>query len=254
MWTTRVARESPEAAQRNPRGHPRGCGFLQDRGLTGAPRCTIAYGTRRLARRFNLATATPQGEMMHIHHRPFGADRLDRRRHSHPDHAASAQLHRRHLSDPHRLARAQHFPLGKIPDLCRLCRRCSKGVAPQPALETHGQTQIVPRQHQSEKPGGAPERPQAPRGQSGPESGVQGGQARPVHREQMGLQLRRRPRRGQIARCATCLGGKGAGLAEMANLGLPVPPGFTITTEVCTYYYGTARNTRPSWKPRSRRR
>ncbi|MGB8430261.1 MAG: pyruvate, phosphate dikinase [Pseudolabrys sp.] len=34
------------------------------------------------------------------------------------------------------------------------------------------------------------------------------------------------------------LGGKGAGLAEMANLGLPVPPGFTITTDVCTYYYG----------------
>ncbi len=33
------------------------------------------------------------------------------------------------------------------------------------------------------------------------------------------------------------LGGKGAGLAEMAALGLPVPPGFTITTEVCTYYY-----------------
>src|SRR3954467_9246931 len=36
------------------------------------------------------------------------------------------------------------------------------------------------------------------------------------------------------------LGGKGAGLAEMANLGLPVPPGFTITTEVCTYYYANA--------------
>src|SRR5437660_63007 len=33
------------------------------------------------------------------------------------------------------------------------------------------------------------------------------------------------------------LGGKGAGLAEMANLGLPVPPGFTITTAVCTHYY-----------------
>lgn len=33
------------------------------------------------------------------------------------------------------------------------------------------------------------------------------------------------------------LGGKGANLAEMANLGIPVPPGFTITTEVCTYYY-----------------
>src|ERR1700677_1034724 len=33
------------------------------------------------------------------------------------------------------------------------------------------------------------------------------------------------------------LGGKGAGLAEMAHLGLPVPPGFTITTELCTYFY-----------------
>ncbi|MFG1352045.1 pyruvate, phosphate dikinase [Xanthobacter autotrophicus] len=33
------------------------------------------------------------------------------------------------------------------------------------------------------------------------------------------------------------LGGKGANLAEMSNLGLPVPPGFTIPTEVCTYYY-----------------
>ena len=32
------------------------------------------------------------------------------------------------------------------------------------------------------------------------------------------------------------LGGKGAGLAEMSNLDLPVPPGFTITTEVCTYF------------------
>ncbi len=37
------------------------------------------------------------------------------------------------------------------------------------------------------------------------------------------------------------LGGKGAGLAEMANLGLPVPPGFTITTEVCTHYYTHGR-------------
>ena len=33
------------------------------------------------------------------------------------------------------------------------------------------------------------------------------------------------------------LGGKGANLAEMASIGLPVPPGFTITTEVCTAYY-----------------
>ena len=37
------------------------------------------------------------------------------------------------------------------------------------------------------------------------------------------------------------LGGKGANLAEMASLGLPVPPGLTITTEVCTYYYDNGR-------------
>jgi pyruvate,orthophosphate dikinase len=37
------------------------------------------------------------------------------------------------------------------------------------------------------------------------------------------------------------LGGKGAGLAEMAHLGLPVPPGFTITTEVCTHYYANGK-------------
>jgi pyruvate,orthophosphate dikinase len=37
------------------------------------------------------------------------------------------------------------------------------------------------------------------------------------------------------------LGGKGANLAEMTRIGLPVPPGFTITTEVCTYYYANKR-------------
>ena len=65
------------------------------------------------------------------------------------------------------------------------------------------------------------------------------------------------------------LGGKGAGLAEMANLGLPVPPGFTITTEVCTYFYqhgktypkrpegpgrGRARGSRPHHRQEIRRR
>ncbi len=38
------------------------------------------------------------------------------------------------------------------------------------------------------------------------------------------------------------LGGKGANLAEMAKIGLPVPAGFTITTEVCTHYYANKRN------------
>src|SRR5258708_16817589 len=37
------------------------------------------------------------------------------------------------------------------------------------------------------------------------------------------------------------LGGKGANLAEMASIGLPVPPGFTITTEVCTAFYDNDR-------------
>ena len=37
------------------------------------------------------------------------------------------------------------------------------------------------------------------------------------------------------------LGGKGANLAEMTNISLPVPPGFTITTEVCDEYYKSGR-------------
>ncbi|BEH09106.1 MULTISPECIES: pyruvate, phosphate dikinase [Geobacter] len=42
------------------------------------------------------------------------------------------------------------------------------------------------------------------------------------------------------------LGGKGANLAEMTAIGLPVPPGFTITTEVCTYYYANNRSYPPT--------
>ena len=41
------------------------------------------------------------------------------------------------------------------------------------------------------------------------------------------------------------LGGKGANLAEMSHLGLPVPPGFTITTEVCTYFYANQQSYPP---------
>ena len=44
------------------------------------------------------------------------------------------------------------------------------------------------------------------------------------------------------------LGGKGANLAEMARLGLPVPPGFTISTEVCTYYYARSSAYPPGLK------
>ncbi|HSV00428.1 MAG TPA: PEP/pyruvate-binding domain-containing protein, partial [Roseiarcus sp.] len=41
------------------------------------------------------------------------------------------------------------------------------------------------------------------------------------------------------------LGGKGANLHEMAALGLPVPPGFTITTEVCTHFYANGKTYPP---------
>ena len=44
------------------------------------------------------------------------------------------------------------------------------------------------------------------------------------------------------AKLRELLGGKGANLAEMAKIGLPVPPGFTITTEVCSYFYDHKRN------------
>src|SRR6476659_1264063 len=44
------------------------------------------------------------------------------------------------------------------------------------------------------------------------------------------------------------LGGKGANLAEMTNIGLPVPAGFTLTTEVCTYYYDHGHQYPPELK------
>src|SRR6266436_3300143 len=44
------------------------------------------------------------------------------------------------------------------------------------------------------------------------------------------------------------LGGKGANLAEMTNIGLPVPAGFTLTTEVCTYYYANNHQYPPELK------
>src|ERR671937_674605 len=45
------------------------------------------------------------------------------------------------------------------------------------------------------------------------------------------------------------LGGKGANLAEMTRIGLPVPPGFTISTEVCTYFYAHDRSYPPTLQP-----
>jgi pyruvate,orthophosphate dikinase len=47
------------------------------------------------------------------------------------------------------------------------------------------------------------------------------------------------------AKMKDILGGKGAGLAEMTNIGVPVPPGFTISTEVCTYFYENGKKYPP---------
>src|SRR4051812_27941595 len=50
------------------------------------------------------------------------------------------------------------------------------------------------------------------------------------------------------AKMKDLLGGKGAGLAEMTNIGVPVPPGFTISTEVCTYFYEHGKSYPPALK------
>ena len=51
------------------------------------------------------------------------------------------------------------------------------------------------------------------------------------------------------AKMKNALGGKGANLAEMNHLGIPVPPGFTITTEVCSYYYDNDKKLPDSLDP-----
>ena len=45
------------------------------------------------------------------------------------------------------------------------------------------------------------------------------------------------------------LGGKGAGLAEMSSSGVPVPPGFPITTDTCRHYYAHGRRVPPELNP-----
>ena len=54
------------------------------------------------------------------------------------------------------------------------------------------------------------------------------------------------------ARDKTVVGGKGANLAEMASIGLPVPPGFTITTEECLEYNRTGRRLSEALKAKIR--
>ena len=77
---------------------------------------------------------------------------------------------------------------------------------------------------------------------------------RPRRRQLQGREVRlplRQARPTATAAMKPLLGGKGANLAEMSRIGLPVPPGFTITTEVCTYYYDQQAD---AIRRRSRRR
>src|SRR5258706_414273 len=61
----------------------------------------------------------------------------------------------------------------------------------------------------------------------------------PATRERHVAALRRRQSPDGRGDMKDLLGGKGAGLAEMTNAALPVPPGFTITTQACNAYYGS---------------
>ena len=71
--------------------------------------------------------------------------------------------------------------------------------------------------------------------------------------DEVGLQRSATARRRAAPEMKNLLGGKGANLAEMSNLGLPVPPGFTITTEVCTYYYANGETYPADLKDAGRR-
>jgi pyruvate,orthophosphate dikinase len=74
------------------------------------------------------------------------------------------------------------------------------------------------------------------------------GQARPAAKGQWVYAFGGGRAQGRAA-MRELLGGKGAGLAEMAHLSLPVPPGFTITTEVCTYFYQHGKTYPKDLKP-----
>lgn len=69
-----------------------------------------------------------------------------------------------------------------------------------------------------------------------PQATIDHPQGGKVYDEAMGLPFFRRQKEQKML-----LGGKGANLAEMTNLGLPIPPGFTITTESCIHYFDEGR-------------
>src|ERR1700722_13392371 len=141
-------------------------------------------------------------------------------RHPHSDHAAAVELHRRDLSHYHRIDGAQwHLPLGALVSNCR-------------ATQTHDPMPYGHMAKSRSKTSRQSVKKSAPGAKSAkkPAKGIKPAKGKWVYAFGGGKAAGR-------ASMRNLLGGKGAGLAEMAHLGLPVPPGFTITTEVCTYFY-----------------
>jgi pyruvate,orthophosphate dikinase len=60
---------------------------------------------------------------------------------------------------------------------------------------------------------------------------------KPAAKKSVLLRQDQRPKGEASHEDARCCGGKGANLADMTSIGLPVPPGFTITTDTCAAYY-----------------
>ena len=159
-------------------------------------------------------------------------------RYSHPADAAAAQLHRRDLSHHRRIDGAQCHPSfhpmnlrrnGMICDLkaLRISLNLLRLLNPHEPIRSNAKPPRKP----VKKARAASARKPAQAGKAAPKSAAQAsGKGKWVYAFGGGKAAGR-------ASMRNLLGGKGAGLAEMAHLGLPVPPGFTITTEVCTYFY-----------------
>src|SRR6266446_6852464 len=162
------------------------------------------------------ACASSQGGRHDHHYRPRCAAGRAHRRHLDPDHSAFVELYRRHLSHHRRPRGAQQHP----------SFHPLTGPMARPAARKSR------RKSQTKSTGAArPGRAARPKAAKTPSHG----KPKWVYAFGGGKAAGRADMRG-------LLGGKGAGLAEMANLGLPVPPGFTITTEVCTHYYANGKS------------
>src|SRR5262249_46100672 len=163
---------------------------------------------------------------------PYSGDRGADCRDPHFDYSPAAQHHRRDLFDRHRPHRARACALS----CARTCATSPSGRKDGGATQSRRMTKSSrsrPKARSRSKPvrsAGTGSVARSRKVTRGPKPVARGRKAAWVYTFGDGKAEGRAGMRG-------LLGGKGAGLAEMANLGLPVPPGFTITTEVCSYFY-----------------